>query len=171
MQEKKCCFIGHRETPCTPELKGKLKSVIKELIGQKSVTVFLFGSKSRFDDLCLETVTELKKEYPDVKRIYVRAVYPEISERYERYLLTLYDETYMPERIDNAGRASYVERNREMIDRSNVMVCYYDKNYALNSLRKRKSGTKLAYEYAEKKGVEIVNLADGKNTKEPRRKQ
>ena len=30
---------------------------------------FLFGSRSKFDTLCREVVTELKEQYPHIKRI------------------------------------------------------------------------------------------------------
>ena len=79
----------------------------------------------------------------------------------------MYEDTYFPEKIRGSGKASYVERNREMIDKSNFCVVYYDENYLpprrKNSRRdltdyQPKSGTKLAYDYAEKKGLKIINL-------------
>lgn len=100
MESKTCCFIGHRNVAVTNDLQRKLKELIKKLIVQENVETFLFGSKSSFDDLCLLLVSELKKAYPRIKRVYVRSVYPELSERYVRCLLTLYDETYMPKRIE-----------------------------------------------------------------------
>ena len=73
---KTCSFFGHRNTKATPELCKNLKKTILHLITEKDVNRFLFGSKSKFDDLCLEIVTELKKDYPNVKRVYVRSHYP-----------------------------------------------------------------------------------------------
>lgn len=37
--------------------------------------IFLFGSKSQFNDLCLQAATEVKKIRPNVKLLYVRAEY------------------------------------------------------------------------------------------------
>ena len=37
--------------------------------------IFLFGSKSHLNDLCLQATTEVKKIRPNVKLIYVRAEY------------------------------------------------------------------------------------------------
>ncbi len=173
-KEKRCSFFGHRNTVATPELREKLKQTIVQLIEENGVNVFLFGSASKFDDLCLDTVTELKKVYPEIKRVYVRSVYPQIDERYERYLLEHYDETYMPERIKNAGKASYVERNQAMIDESDFCVFYYDDGY-IPPTRKRygqalanyppKSGTRLAYEYALQKSKNalktVINIYVG----------
>lgn len=92
----------------------------------KNVDTFLFGSKSRFNDLCLEIVTQLKEKYPYIKRIYVRAEYPHISSQYEKFLLKSYEETYYPQRAMNAGKAVYVERNYEMVDNSYYCIVYYD---------------------------------------------
>ena len=40
-----------------------------------------------------------------------------------------YEGTYFPEHVENAGRASYVEHNQEMINHSKFCVVYYDENY------------------------------------------
>lgn len=167
---KTCCFIGHRKIIATEKLTTKLKSVLENLIIEHGVREFLFGSKSQFDDLCLEVVSELKESFPNIKRIYVRAEYPNIDDFYRNFLLKFYDDTYMPEKIENAGVASYVERNREIIDKSDFCVFYYDVNYRLSPRKSKtfgeilpKSGTKLAYEYAVNKtkaGKVIINLLD-----------
>ena len=130
MKENKCCFFGHRTINETEELKAKLIEIIEKLIVEKQVDTFLFGSKSRFNNLCVELVTEMKEKYPHIKRVYVRAEYPYISEHYKNYLLENYEDTYYPEKILNSGRASYVERNYEMIDNSQFCIVYYDEQGA-----------------------------------------
>ena len=167
MKENTCCFFGHRKIKATDELKDRLYRAIESLIVEKEVNKFLFGSKSEFDDLCHKTVTELKEKYPHIKRVYVRSAFQHIPDWYEESLLKHYEETYFPEHMENAGRASYVERNQEMINASDFCVFYYNEAYK-PPLRKRyrsalstyqpKSGTKLAYEYAKQKQKEIINL-------------
>ena len=129
--------------------------IIEKLIVDENVDTFLFGSKSRFNSLCLELVTEIKEKYPHIKRIYVRAEYPDITEQYTNYLLESYEDTYYPGRIIGSGRAAYVERNYEMIDNSRFCVVYYDE---ANAPTTRKSGTKIALDYAVKKGKQIINI-------------
>lgn len=162
-----CCFFGHRKIAVTDELVSSLKEVVEDLIVEKKVYIFLFGSKSQFDKLALSVVTELKKKYPHIRRIYVRAEFPYIDEDYMEYLLKRYDHTYYPERMINSGKAAYVERNCEMIDNSSYCVIYYDENYMpprrKNSRRdlfhyQPSSGTKLAYDYAVKKGLKVINV-------------
>jgi hypothetical protein len=85
----------------------------------------------------------------------------------------------MPERIENAGIARYVERNQEMINASGYCIFYYDKNYKPPRRKycKRsvgdyqpKSGTKVAFEYAHQrkrggKEITIINLYEAKDEK------
>ena len=165
--EKACCFFGHRKIDKTPELIDRLTKEIEVLITEKDVGIFYFGSKSQFDDLCHKVVTELKEKYPHIKRVYVRSAYQHIPDWYADSLLQHYEDTYFPEHIEKAGRASYVERNQEMINKSDFCVVYYDENYApprrRNSRRdltdyQPKSGTKVALDYAIKNGICINNV-------------
>ncbi len=155
MKINTCCFFGHRDINITENLKFKLNEIIEKLITQNSVDTFLFGSKSKFDTLCLEVVSELKEKYPYIKRVYVRAEYQDINEKYEKYLLGNYEETYYPPKIRNAGRATYVERNCEMINNSYFCIFYYDEQSIPTT---RKSGTKIAFDYAVKKQKHVIVL-------------
>ena len=166
-KERTCCFFGHRKIDATDGLISRLREIVEDLITDKKVDTLLFGSKSAFDELCLQVVTEFKKKYPHIKRIYVRAEFPYIDESYTEYLLQSYERTYYPERMINAGKAAYVERNCEMIDNSSYCVIYYDENYKPPRRRNSKrdvfdyqpsSGTKLAYDYAIKKNITVINL-------------
>ena len=162
-----CCFFGHRKIEETEELNSRLHELIESLIADKKMDTFLFGSNSEFDELCYAVVSKLKEKYPHIKRIYVRAAYPDISEKYEKYLLKRYEETYFPSKICGAGKASYVERNQEMINRSAYCIVYYNENYVPEKRKSRKndlsdtqpkSGTRTAYEYAVKKNRTIQNV-------------
>lgn len=166
-KEQTCCFFGHRKIKNADELGLRVKSIVEDLIINKKIDTFLFGSKSEFDSLCRSVVAEFRKKYPHIKRIYVRAEYPEINDSYKAYLLENCEDTYYPERIENAGRAVYVERNCEMIDNSAWCVVYYNKNYMPPRRRTGKnnviptyqpnSGTKRAYDYAKRKNLRIIN--------------
>lgn len=157
MNEKNsCCFFGHRKIVITECLVESLQNEIEKLIKEKKIKTFLFGSRSEFDDLCHKVVSELKEKYSDIVRIYVRAEYPYINEEYRKNIMKRYEETYYPEKIKSAGKASYIERNYEMIDKSEYCIFYYDEKYV--PIKGKKSGTKIAYEYAKKKGKKIKNL-------------
>ena len=169
------CFIGHRTITVTNELCERIRTTVLDLIDHQSVDTFLFGSRSQFDELCLKIVTEIKeirqfdelclkivteiKEIrPHIRRIYVRAEYPYISADYEKYLLTFYDETYMPENIIHAGKAIYIERNRHMIDSSDICIFYFSSAppFPLNYT----SGTKRIYSTIISNHKRYINLCD-----------
>ncbi len=172
LKEHTCCFFGHRKIVKTNELVNLLYTVIEDLIINKKINTFLFGSKSDFDKLCLCAITELKKKYHHIQRVYVRAEFPYINENYKTHLLEYYDDTYYPEHIKNSGRAIYIQRNYEMINHSKYCVIYFDKDYTPTKRSEKtsekcnstfKSGTKLAYDYARKKKREIINLLEKGN--------
>lgn len=152
-----CCFIGHRETKETEELKQAIHSVIESLILNNKVDTFLFGSKSCFNSLCYEQVTKIKEKYPFIKRIYVRAEFPEINESYRDFLLQSYEETYYSLKALKAGKAVYIKRNQEMISKSKFCIFYFEEN---SLPQNRKSGTKMALEYAVKKNKNVIILSE-----------
>ncbi|MBR5514900.1 MAG: hypothetical protein IKU52_01705 [Clostridia bacterium] len=155
MHDNACCFFCHRTINETDELRTKITEVVERLIKDENVDTFLFGSKSQFASLCLKLVTKLKEKYPHIKRIYVRAEFPIINESYTAYLLKSYDETYYPKKLHGTGRAAYVERNYEKINKSKYCIIYYNEQ---NVLAGFKSGTKIALDYAIKKGRNIILL-------------
>ncbi len=53
-----CCFIGHRTIEETNAVKEKVYTCVEKMITELHIDTFLFGSKSRFNELCREIVTE-----------------------------------------------------------------------------------------------------------------
>lgn len=191
MEGKVCCFIGHRKIDKDIRLTQRVRDVINDLIEYKGVTTFLFGSRSEFDDLCHEIVTDLQKNNLQIKRIMYtcrseRAVKKEEKEDLEKSWSKLlkrnvtlkdYDGAIMIDRIWSAGKASYVERNQNMIDVSDFCVFYCDPQYQppKRKYSKRsvgdyqpKSGTQLALAYAYQKNragkeLVVINLFEYKD--------
>lgn len=160
-------FIGHRTIKYSIELETALKESILSLIMSGAKT-FLFGSKSDFDTLALKVVSELKKEYPYIKRVYVRAEYPTLSELNKKILMKNYEQTIYPEKVRDAGRGCYIERNKYMIDHSDLCIFYYEEDYELPKKQigtksyVRRSGTALMIEYAKanNKKYIVINKKD-----------
>ena len=155
MQERVCCFLGHRKIIENKELKQRLYLIIENLISSENIVTFLFASRSQFNGLCYEQVTKLREKYPYIKRVYVRAEFPQINDSYVDYLLTYYEDTYYPEAAIGAGKTVYLKRNFEMINKSDFCVFYYDEN---NLPSNRKSGTKIALEYAVRRNKNVIIL-------------
>ena len=180
MGEKKACFIGHRKIEVTDDLVNRLKREITRLIEDEEVRYFLFGSRSQFDDLCHDIVTEFQRDCPDIMRVVYTckseaATMKEDKKREEEIWSNLlhrevhlrdYDAEYEHPTKYTSGRGSYVERNQAMINDSDFCVFYFDENYLpprrKNSPRdlsdyQPKSGTKLAFDYAKQKKKVIIN--------------
>ena len=178
---KSCSFFGHRKISVTDDLVTKLSSVIENLI-KNGVDIFIFGSRSQFNDLCYQIVSELKNKYQNIKRINFNCPFEYVftsqkdKERSEdsHFKLTnkkvdyeLYEEAVLSKKVISSTKNTYVMRNQEMIDNSDICIFYYDKNY-LPPTRKYsknivfeyqpKSGTELAFKYAEKKNKILVNV-------------
>ena len=163
---KACSFFGHRDTEQTEELKVKVREVVERLIVEEGVDTFLFGSRSRFDELCHMVVTELKEKYPHIQRIAYLCKHEsgclagEGKKEQCRIKELTGRDVYVPEyeeikksgRVNSAGRAAYVERNQWLIDESDFSIIFIKAKYLLaHSV----SGTALVYRYALKKNVKI----------------
>lgn len=179
--EKKVCFIGHRDVPDTQELRKRIQITVERLIKEENVIFFLFGSRSDFDSLCHDVVTELKEKYPGIQRVactcrHESAAMKEDKAEKERIWSSIlkqpvrikdYDAGYEHPTKYSSGRASYVERNQAMITDSDFCIFYYDETY-LPPRRKYggsflfdyqpKSGTAVAYQFAVQKKKKIINL-------------
>lgn len=169
---KKCAFFGHRKINATAKLKERLTGEIERLIVQNGVSVFLFGSRSEFDDLCYQTVTVLQEKYPHIQRVaypckseyaYVKGAQDKVktAQNLQKYGFTYqeYEQVIRLERLYSAGKASYVERNQEMLNQSDFVIFYYDEEYTPKAKSaSAKSGTKLIYEYALQKKTPIINI-------------
>ena len=169
-QHKVCSFFGHRDIDVNDNLKQCTKDCIENLIINHDVYTFLFGSKSKFNDLCHLIISELKEKYPNIKRIFYTCKSESCTLEIERkekekiysqllnkniYLLG-FEEEFEHKTKYQAGKASYVERNMAMINDRDFCVFYYNKNYV--PLTKTNSGTKTAYEYALRKNKNVFNV-------------
>lgn len=169
-KHKTCSFFGHRKLETTITLKQKIRICIEEMITKYNVQTFVFGSKSKFNDLCHLIVSELKEKYPNIKRIFytckserctLEIEREKLEKLYSRLLnqeicLLGFEKEFEHKTKHEAGRASYIERNQAMINDSDYCVFYYDKNYVPST--NTNSGTKIAYEYAVRKKKKVINL-------------
>ncbi len=168
MEHPSCCFIGHRKLPDKERIYPRAKQVIETLIVENGVRIFHFGSRSEFDDLCHRIVTELQSKYPNLVRVnyHCKSEYAvkkeekeKLEETYRRLLkrevtFKAFEQAKSSDRVQKAGKASYVERNQDMINDSDYCVFFYTDTDASRG----KSGTKLAYAYAVRKKKRIINL-------------
>lgn len=164
---KSCSFIGHRKIEQTDKLEQKIKEIVEKLIVENNVSLFLFGSRSAFDDLCYKVVSNLKEKYPHIHRVNVRSNYEFLDGVYLELTLRHFEDSIYPKDCSGAGKVSYIKRNQAMIDASDYCIFYFNENY-LPPMKKEskydihpvqpKSGTALAFKYAKQKKKVIFNV-------------
>ena len=154
MREQTCCFTGHRELPVwgREQLAEKLEDTITGLI-DRGIRFYGAGGARGFDTLAARTVLKLKPSYPKIKLILVlpcltqtRGWRPEDIAEYERIKAQADKVVYTAQQYT---RGCMHKRNRHLVDNSSVCVCY---------LNRESGGTAYTVDYAEKKGLEIINL-------------
>ncbi len=165
-----CSIIGHRKISETEEFKTKVTNAIEDLIVTHNVTHFLFGGNSKFDDLCHQIVTNLKKKHPFL----VRVVYllksefdclPHEKEKTEQAVSSVLHKNVVVKDYDKivdlvdlytAGKSQYIKRNYTIIENSNICLFYLNTEYVANA---KVSGTAISYNYAKKKGKPIIVIS------------
>ena len=151
-----CCFSGHRsiEEIHLKSLKDNLQNEIISLIQQK-MQYFICGGALGFDTLAAQTVIALKKLY---SHIHLTLMLP--CRDQDKYWKKCDQQVYQAI-LDQADKIRYIseyyyrgcmhKRNKLLVDSSCYCVCY---------LTKEKGGTAFTVNYARKKGLNIINLAD-----------
>lgn len=155
MKEKTVCFTGHRKIPLerTEDISQRLKNTLIQLIGS-GYMYFCAGGALGFDTLAAQTVLNLRKKYEQVKLILVLPCHSQV-ERWSNKDKQIYEEIK-----ESADKVIYTseeytkgcmhKRNRHLVDNSSVCVCYLIRDIG---------GTAYTVNYAQKKGLEIVNIA------------
>lgn len=149
---KICSVFGHSDIEQTEDLKNKINLECERLIKEENVGLFYFGGFGNFDDLCWQVVTELKKKYTNIVRIFCLSD-PKYQnklkrpkwlrdEDFEEFVYFDLDFDYWYTRI--------YYRNCEIINRSDYVIFYVE--------RTTNSGAYKAMKYAIKKKKIIINL-------------
>ena len=154
-RDKTCCFTGHRKIALgdIPAVRRKLKKTLIQCI-KRGYLYFGAGGALGFDTIAAQTVLELKKKYPEIKLILVlpcktqtRGWKEKDVAEYERIMEKADKVKYTSE---NYSLDCFFRRNRHLVDFSSLCICYLTKN---------NGGTLYTVNYAEKRGLEIINLA------------
>lgn len=156
LRARTCCFTGHRNLSNEDKLKlaVRLRKFIEKQIGA-GVVFYGAGGALGFDTLAAQTVLDMKQEYPHLRLILVLpckdqtrgwrsediAVYEDIKRRSEKVVYV--SREYTPDCM--------YRRNRHLVDYSGTCICY---------LTRSTGGTAYTVDYARKKGLRIINIAD-----------
>lgn len=141
-----CCFFGHHD--CSGAVKPLIRQKIMEIYEKYPDTVFYVGNQGRFDALVLSVFKDMLREGMEPDFCVVLAYHPDMGNVPD----VGHEYTLYPEGIERVPkRAAISWRNKWMVDRSDMVVCY---------IRHRHGGAAKFVEMAEKKGKWVVNLAE-----------
>lgn len=145
-------FFGHRDVRNMFVIEERLQPILRELINTKEYVEFLVGRDGEFDQIVSSAVRKAIENYgyDNTAHIlvlpYERSDYRDNKESFEKY----YDEVQICGDAANAyPKAAIGIRNRDMVDRSDMVVCY---------IERENGGAYNAFKYAKQQGKKIVNL-------------
>lgn len=154
MRLQTACFTGHREIPAA-ERSGILREVTDTVrsLYERGYRTFCAGGALGFDTIAAQAVLALRKTYPDI-RLHLILPCKNQAARWSAGDQTVYETikaaadevTYTAEEYT---RYCMHVRNRRLVDESSVCICY---------LKKPTGGTAYTVNYAEQKGLQIVEI-------------
>lgn len=160
MPEKICCFTGHRNLPPLKvnQVAQRLERAITQLL-PSGTQYFMAGGAMGFDTLAAQAVLKLHKQFPHIKLILVLPclsqtkgwqdndikIYEEIKAQADQVIYTSEEYT----------RGCMHKRNRYLVDHSSTCICYLTEDHG---------GTAYTVKYADKRHLQIINLANMEGT-------
>lgn len=145
-------FFGHRELPNMFTLEDKLMTILREIINTHEYVEFLVGRDGDFDQLVASTAKAAIREYASGNASlilvlpYERAEYRDNKDSFEGY----YDEVQICYESSKAyPKGAIFERNKHMVDRSDLVLCAIDH---------KSGGAYKAVRYAKQQGKKVMNV-------------
>lgn len=140
-----CCFFGHHD--CSGAVKPLIRQKIMEIYEKYPDTVFCVGNQGRFDALVLSVFKDMLREGMEPDFCVVLAYHPDMGNAPD----VAAEYTMYPEGVERVPRRFAISwRNRWMVKRSDVVICY---------VRHWTGGAAKFVEMAEKKNLRIIFLA------------
>lgn len=156
MQQKRCFFIGHRET--SSEVYPALIDLIEKHITEYGVKEFMVGHYGSFDRLALKALCDAKQKHPELTILLLVPYHP--AERPVSKPMGV-DEIFYPPGMEQVPRRFAIVRANEYAVKQAGYLIAYVWHPASNA------GKLMAYaaRRAKKGLIVITNLAgeDGKN--------
>ena len=145
-------FFGHRYIDNPPRVEELLEEQIRNLIDENEYVEFLVGRNGDFDRCVSSAVLRVRKNYRDDNSSLV-LVLPYLTAEYlnnEQYFHDYYTDVEISYKASKAHPKSAIQiRNREMVDRADLVICYIEEN---------RGGAWKTVQYAITKGKDIVKL-------------
>ena len=147
-------FFGHRKIENPSEIEKRLDRLLHDIITQKEYVEFLIGREGEFDLLAASVIRRAVKNYGCGNTSLI-LVLPYMKAEYhnnKRGYLEYYDEIEVcTESSDTHYKSAIQVRNRNMVDRSYLVICCIQRN---------SGGAYKTVQYAKNQNCRIVNLAE-----------
>ena len=143
-------FFGHSNFNNDEKFEKHLISLIDSITSDERIDFFL-GNYGSFDSFAYKCCKKYKEKNKNASLIFVT---PYISEGYNsrlEYAKNMYDMIIYPEIESKPKRLAIYYRNRYMVERADVIICYINKHYG---------GAHEAIKYAKHLGKYIINIVD-----------
>ena len=155
LRKHRCCFTGHRPEKLSlseNEVKPLLEKAIDNAIADGYVT-FITGMAKGTDIWAAEIVLEKKKQN-EALHLICAVPHPDFEKRRgffeeRRYDRIIKNADYVTTISDHYYKACYQKRNEWMVDRSSLVIAVWNG---------QPSGTKNTIDYANRKGIRVVNV-------------
>ena len=142
-------FFGHRQIENARQVEEQLEGLVRRFIREKEYVDFLVGRNGEFDQLVSSAVRRAKNDIDDANSSlilvlpYMTAEYANNKESFEKY----YDEV----EVCSSGhfKSAFQTRNREMVDRSDLVVSCIDRS---------EGGAYQTARYAKRAGKDCLNI-------------
>ena len=146
-------FFGHRYIDNPLKVEELLEEQIRKLINEKEYVDFVVGRNGEFDHCVSSTVIRVRKNVRDDNSALVLML-PYPTAEYlnnEEYFHDYYTDVEISYSASMAHPKSSIQiRNREMVDRADLIICYVEGN---------RGGAWQTIQYATTQEKIIINLA------------
>ena len=164
MQQKICCFSGYRPEKMPPDMSEHAPAfrqmtdrLRQEIVhaAQSGYCCFLSGMSRGFDLWAAEAVLSLQKEGLPIE-LWAAVAFPSMQEYWEpewqaRYRTVLRQASRVFSVADAYVPNCYTMRDRLLVEKSSMCICFFDG---------KPGGTQYTVNYARKRGLTVVNLAE-----------
>lgn len=146
-------FFGHRQLDCYFDIEKQLETMVRNIITSEDYVEFLVGRDGDFDQIASSTIRRIMQanDYGNSSLIlilpYMTAEYRNNQDNFHKY----YDDVEICSKSAKSHyKAAIQVRNRYMIDRSDLVICY---------IEQKSGGAYKSLQYALTQGKNVKNIA------------
>lgn len=146
-------FFGHREVNDFHNTEKALENLIYKFLSEHEYVEFLIGRNGEFDQLVSSVVHRVRKRL-DYRNSSLTLILPYATAEFrdnEKSFYDYYDEIEVCQAAgDTHFKAAIQVRNKEMVDRSDIVVFYVER---------QSGGAYTTMKYAKRIGKEYINIS------------